>query len=126
MAYRGRMNTGRGLLVWPGEEGAGMAKKLFVAGLPYDATEEQIRDEFSGVGNVVSVNVATDRYSGKSRGFAFVEMSTDEEAKQAIAKLDGTMLGGRRISVAESKPREQREGGERPSAGYGPRRGERR
>jgi len=103
-----------------------MAKKLFVAGLPYDATEEQIRDEFAKIGNVVSVNVATDRYSGKSRGFAFVEMATDEEAKQAIAKLDGTMFGGRRMSVAESKPREQREGQERSGTGYGSKRGERR
>ncbi|OGH17096.1 MAG: RNA-binding protein [Candidatus Levybacteria bacterium RIFCSPHIGHO2_02_FULL_40_18] len=85
-----------------------MAKKLFVGGLAWATTDDSLSSFFSKVGNVASANVVKDRYTGKSRGFGFVEMSTDEEADKAIAELNGQTLDERAISVSEARPREPR------------------
>lgn len=92
-----------------------MAKKLFVGSLPWATTSDQLKEIFSKAGNVVSAQVVTDKFSGRSKGFGFVEMSTDEEAEKAIKELNGTELespnGPRKIVVAEARPREERPGG---------------
>ena len=85
-----------------------MAKKLFVGGLAWTTTDEALSSLFQQAGNVISANVVKDRYTGKSRGFGFVEMSNDEEADKAIAELNGQALDGRNISVNEARPREDR------------------
>ncbi len=85
--------------------------KLYVGGLPYQVTEDQLREIFSPHGTVESATVITDRMTGRSKGFGFVEMSSQEEAQQAIDKLNGTDLEGRNITVNEAKPRQPRSGG---------------
>jgi RNA recognition motif-containing protein len=88
-----------------------MGSKIYVGGLPYSATEAQLTDLFAPHGNVESARVITDRYTGQSRGFGFVEMSTPEQAKAAIAALNGTQMDGRTLTVNEAKPQESRSGG---------------
>lgn len=88
-----------------------MAKRLFVGSLSYDVTQSQLEELFASVGTVASANLITDKYSGNSKGFGFVEMSTDEEANKAIAELNGKELAGRNIVVNEARPREERPGG---------------
>lgn len=85
-----------------------MSKKLYVGNLSYQTTDDSLRAAFSEYGEISSVNVVTDRYTGRSRGFAFVEMSNDAEAQTAIGALDGKMLDGREIKVAEAKPQADR------------------
>lgn len=87
-----------------------MAKKLYVGNLAYESTEEDLRQLFSEFGEISSVNVITDRFSGKSKGFAFVEMPNDAEAEKAIAGGNGKELGGRTIRVSEARPQERRDG----------------
>ena len=89
-----------------------MAKKLFVGGLPYETSNAELEKLFSEVGKVESATVITDRNTGRSRGFGFVEMEKDEDAAKAIEKLNGREVGGRNIVVAEAKPREEQPGGE--------------
>jgi RNA recognition motif-containing protein len=86
-----------------------MGKKLYVGNLPFSATDAALTDAFAAFGQVASVKIITDRDSGRSKGFGFVEMSTDEEAAQAIAKLDGTPWEGRNLTVNEAKPMEPRD-----------------
>lgn len=81
---------------------------LYVGNLTFDATEESVRQAFVDFGDVTSVRIITDRETGRSRGFGFVEMADAEAAKAAIAALDGTDLGGRPLTVNEARPREQR------------------
>ena len=89
-----------------------MAKKLYVGGLPYETTDDALRDLFAEAGAVESATVIIDRMSGRSRGFGFVEMSNDDEASKAIEMLDGKDIGGRKITVNEARPQEpRREGG---------------
>ena len=88
-----------------------MNKKLYVGGLSYSVTENQLSELFQSHGTVESAKVVTDRYTDQSRGFGFVEMSTQQEAEQAIKALNGTELEGRTLTVNESKPRENRPGG---------------
>ncbi len=89
-----------------------MNKKLYVGGLPYAVTEDRLEEIFSAHGTVDSARVITDRFTGRSRGFGFVEMSTDEEAQTAIDSLNGTELEGRTLTVNEARPQEKRsEGG---------------
>lgn len=88
-----------------------MAKRLFVGGLPYETTSGQLEELFNQAGKVESVNLITDRYTGKGKGFAFVEMTTDAEAAEAIKKFNGYTLGSRSIVVNEAKPREERSSG---------------
>ncbi len=87
------------------------SKKLYVGGLPYSVTEDQLRDIFSPHGTVESSAVISDRMTGRSKGFGFVEMSSQEEAQAAIDKLNGTDLEGRNITVNEAKPRQPRSDG---------------
>ncbi len=85
-----------------------MATKLFVGSLSWGVKDDQLNDFFSTVGTVVSATVITDRDSGRSKGYGFVEMSSDEEAKKAIDELNGKDLDGRPITVNEARPREER------------------
>ena len=99
------------------------SNKLYVGGLPYTVAEDQLQALFSehgtvesakvisAHGTVESARVITDRMTGRSRGFGFVEMSSQEEAEEAIDKLNGTALEGRTLTVNEAKPREPRSGG---------------
>ena len=82
-----------------------MGSKLYVGGLPYSATEAQLNDVFAAHGTVESARVITDKFTGQSRGFGFVEMSTPEEANAAIAALNGTQMDGRTLTVNEAKHR---------------------
>ncbi len=84
-----------------------MATRLFVGSLSWNTTDDQLKDFFSTVGTVNSANVIVDRDSNRSKGFGFVEMDSDEEAKKAIASLNGKELDGRAIIVSEARPREQ-------------------
>ncbi len=86
-----------------------MASKLFVGGLSWDTKEDSLKNLFSQAGNVVSATVITDKFSGRSKGFGFVEMSSEEEAKEAIKKLNGQSLDGRNITVNEARPQQPRE-----------------
>lgn len=88
--------------------GKSMGTKLYVGNLSFETPESDLSDLFGQVGNVTSCSLITDRDTGKSRGFAFVEMSTDEEAQKAIAELNGKDVGGRALKVNEAKPREDR------------------
>jgi RNA recognition motif-containing protein len=88
-----------------------MGRKLYVGNLPYTATSESLREAFAASGTVDTVSVITDRDTGQSKGFAFVEMSSDSEAQAATAAMNGKMLDGRQIKVNEAKPRESRGGG---------------
>jgi RNA recognition motif-containing protein len=95
-----------------------MAVKLFVGGLSFSTNTDRLRQAFAGCGTVESVTVATDRDTGRSRGFGFVEMATADEANAAIAKLNGTDLDGRQIRVELSAPRAGK-GGPPPRRGGG-------
>ncbi len=85
-----------------------MATKLFVGSLSYSVNDDQLSDAFSAVGQVASAKVITDRDTGRSKGFGFVEMSNDDEAKAAIDQLNGKEIEGRAITVSEARPREDR------------------
>jgi RNA recognition motif-containing protein len=100
-----------------------MAAKLYVGGLSYSTTSEGLREFFAQSGNVLSATVITDRFSGQSRGFGFVEMESNEEANNAISQLNGRELDGRRITVEISNPQAPRSGGGRPGGGGGGRPG---
>jgi len=86
-----------------------MATKLFVGSLSYNTTDAGLEEFFAAIGKVVSAKVIMDRDTGRSKGFGFVEMSSDEEAQKAIAELDGKELDGRTIAVNEARPQENRE-----------------
>jgi RNA recognition motif-containing protein len=88
-----------------------MGSKIYVGGLPYSATEQELNDLFAVHGSVQSARVITDKFTGQSRGFGFVEMSSGEEASKAISALNGTQMGGRTLTVNEAKPQEPRSGG---------------
>ncbi|MEX0622039.1 MAG: RNA-binding protein [Candidatus Woykebacteria bacterium] len=88
-----------------------MAKRLFVGSLAYEVTQDQLEELFSSVGAVESVNLITDKFSGNSKGFGFVEMASDEDAQKAVEQLNGKELSGRTIVVNEARPREERPGG---------------
>ena len=85
-----------------------MNKKLYVGGLSYSVTDQQLQQLFAGLGTVETAKVVMDRYTDRSRGFGFVEMSTQDEAEKAIAALNGTQHEGRSLTVNMSKPREDR------------------
>jgi len=90
-----------------------MEKKLYVGGLSYDTTEATLKETFSKAGTVESATIITDRTSGRSKGFGFVEMSSGEEAKKAIEMFNGKEIDGRNVTVNEARPMEPRprEGG---------------
>jgi RNA recognition motif-containing protein len=81
---------------------------IYVGNLPYQTTEDDLRSAFAEYGEVSSVNIVKDRFSGESRGFGFVEMSSDDEANAAIAGLDGKDYQGRTLKINQARPREDR------------------
>jgi RNA recognition motif-containing protein len=87
--------------------------KLYVGNLSFDATEDQVKDLFTGYGTPESVRVITDRDTGRAKGFGFVEFSSDQEAKAAISGLNGQEFQGRPLTVNEARPQEPRNGGNR-------------
>lgn len=98
-----------------------MATKLFVAGLAYSMTDDELRNLFADFGTVNSAQVITDRETNRSKGFGFVEMSSEDESKQAIEGLNGKDMNGRPLTVNEARPREDRP--QRSFGGGGDRRG---
>ena len=90
-----------------------MGRKLYVGNLPYSADNQFLTEQFGQFGTVDSANVITDRDTGRSRGFGFVEMSSDSEAQKAIQELNGTDFEGRPLTVNEAKPQRKRSGGGR-------------
>ncbi len=88
-----------------------MGKKLYVGNLPYAATEQDLLDKFSASGTVDSAKLITDRNTGRSKGFGFIEMANDAEAQAAIDALNGTDYDGRPMTVNEAKPQQKRSGG---------------
>lgn len=96
-----------------------MGSKIYVGGLPYSTTEQQLSDLFAAHGSVASARIITDKFTGQSRGFGFVEMSADNEAQAAITALNGTQLGGRTLTVNEARPQEPRSGGGGGRGGFG-------
>lgn len=103
-----------------------MATKLFVGGLPYAVTSDQLREVFAAVGAVELADVITDKYSGQSKGFGFVQMATDDDTQRAIDQLNDSEVMGRKISVSEARPQERRESRPPRSGGGGGFGGERR
>ena len=97
-----------------------MGSKIYVGGLPYSATEQQLSDLFGAHGAVASARIITDKFTGQSRGFGFVEMSSDSEAQAAITALNGSDMGGRTLTVNEARPQEARGGGGGGRGGFGP------
>jgi RNA recognition motif-containing protein len=105
-----------------------MAAKLYVGNLPYSATEDGLKSHFSSAGSVASVKIIIDRETGRSKGFGFVEMDSDDGAQSAVSQLDGQEFEGRSLRVSEAKPQPEREsrggggggfGGGRSGGGFG-------
>ncbi len=88
-----------------------MSTKLYVGGLPYSVTDGRLEEIFAEHGSVQSARVISDKFTGQSRGFGFVEMATSEEAQKAMEALNGTQLDGRTLVVNEARPQERRPGG---------------
>jgi RNA recognition motif-containing protein len=109
-------------------------KKLYVGSLPYSVTEDELRDLFAPYGQIESVRIITDKFTGQSKGFGFVEMSNDDEAQKAVAAVNGQQMNGRTLIVNEARPEQRRErsfgggaggpGGNRNDRGGGDRWGE--
>lgn len=99
-----------------------MATKLYVGGLPYSTNEEALREHFAQAGNVTSAVIIMDKMSGRSKGFGFVEMSTDEEAQNAISMFHDKEFDGRKLTVNEARPMEARPPRQNGGGGYGGRR----
>jgi RNA recognition motif-containing protein len=98
-----------------------MGAKLYVGNLSYSVVEAKLQDHFAQHGNVVSARIITDKFSGRSKGFGFVEMGSDEEAERAVAALNGTEFEGRKIVVSEARPQEPRSFGGAGGGGRPPR-----
>lgn len=94
-----------------------MGSKLYVGGLPYSATESELNNLFAQHGTVESARIIADKFTGQSKGFGFVEMSTSAEAQAAITALNGSEMGGRSLTVNEARPMEPRSGGGGRSGG---------
>ena len=104
-----------------------MARKLYVGNLPFETSDQDLGDLFATVGTVDSVNLVRDQATGRARGFAFVEMASDEDAQKAITQLNNHSLGGRNLTVNEARPKASSGGGGRGGFGGGggrPRRSE--
>jgi len=96
-----------------------MATKLYVGGLPYSTTQDELRDTFSQAGTVTSTSIIMDKMTGRSRGFGFVEMENDADAQKAIEMWNGKDFGGRKLTVNEAKPMEARAPRSNDGGGYG-------
>ena len=99
-----------------------MGRKLYVGNLPYEIGETELQELFGQSGSVESVNVMRDQATGRARGFAFVEMGSDDEAQNAITALNGAQVGGRSLTVNEARPKAARSGGFGGGGGGGQRR----
>jgi len=86
-----------------------MTNKLFVGGISYDTTEDSLKEAFSKAGTVISVNIITDKFTNRSKGFGFVEMGSEDEAKAAVEMWDGQELDGRKLTVNEARPQQPRD-----------------
>jgi RNA recognition motif-containing protein len=93
--------------------------RIFVGGLPYNIEEGEVRQQFEKFGTVASVNIITDKMTGRSKGFGFVDMENDEEAKKAMSGLNGMELDGKKLTVNAAEDRKPREGGNRGGHGGG-------
>ena len=102
-----------------------MEKKLYVGGLSYDTTDDTLKNEFAKAGTVESATIITDKISGRSKGFGFVEMSSEEDAKKAIETFNGKELDGRTVTVDEARPMKKRSFGDSPRPRGGFNRGDR-
>jgi RNA recognition motif-containing protein len=107
------------VVIRPQSGDCNMGKKLYVGNMSYDVTDTDLQELFGAHGTVEGVQIITDRNTGRSKGFGFVEMSTDEEAEAAMAALDGQECGGRALKVNEAKPRTESGGGGRRGGGGG-------
>jgi RNA recognition motif-containing protein len=99
-----------------------MAKKIFVGNLSFQTTENDLSDMFGAIGQVESVQIITDRDTGRSKGFGFVQMADDAAAEKAIAQLNGKDVGGRNLTVNEARPMQKKDFGSRGGGGGGRRR----
>ncbi len=97
--------------------------KIYIGNMSFDTTEETVRSAFEAFGEITSVNLISDRDTGRPKGFGFVEMANDEHAKAAIAGLNGTDMGGRTVNVNEARPRPEGGGGGGSRGGSGGGRG---
>lgn len=88
-----------------------MSKKLYVGGLPYSVDDTQLNELVAPFGEILSAKVVIDKFSGRSKGFGFVELASDDDAEKAISELDGSDVGGRNIRVNEARPKAPRPGG---------------
>src|SRR3984893_12150987 len=105
---------------WVPDRRSGQVKKLYIGNLPFSATEDQLNEWFSQIGVTPSgVNLIRDRFTGQSRGFAFVEVASDEDADRAVNSLNGQNFGVRNLVVNEARPQAERTGGGGGRAGYG-------
>jgi cold-inducible RNA-binding protein len=111
------------VLVYLHHDAKEVMMNIYVGNLSYDTTEEELRKEFEAFGKVDSVNVIKDKFTDKSRGFAFVEMANDAEAKAALAALNGKDIKGRQLAVSEARPRTEGRRGGGGGMGGGGRRG---
>jgi RNA recognition motif-containing protein len=96
-----------------------MGKKIYVANIPFNATEQDIKDLFSDYGEVVSAKIITDKFTGQSKGFGFVEMGSDEDAKKTISELNGKTFMGKTLTLAEARPQQPRTGFKDRKGGFG-------
>lgn len=94
-------------------------KKIYVGNIPYNATEEDLRELFSECGEVESLKIMQDQFTGGSKGFGFIEMANEDDAKKAIATLQGRDLKGKSLTVAEARPQQKRQGFNNSGSGYG-------
>lgn len=119
-----------GFFVFSRKKGDYVEKKLYVGNISYETTEDELRELFSRFGEVLSVKIITDAFTGKAKGFGFVEMTNEQDAQKAIAELNGTTSAERTLTVAEAKPQQPRErrsfGGGRGREGFGGKRGQSR
>ncbi len=96
-----------------------MGKKLYVGNLPYSTDDSSLQNMFEGAGSVASARVIVDRATGRSKGFGFVEMNSDDDAAKAISQIDGKEIDGRKVRVSEAKPQEPRENRGGGGRGFG-------
>ncbi len=119
-----------GFFIFNPKKGDYVGKKLYVGNMSYKMTEDELRELFSRCGEVLSAKIITDAFTGRAKGFGFVEMASEVDAQKAIAELNGTTSDERTLTVAEAKPQQPRErrdfGGGRGREGFGGRRGQSR
>jgi RNA recognition motif-containing protein len=94
-------------------------KKMYVGNIPYNASEEELRELFSEYGEIESLKIMKDQFTDRSKGFGFIEMASEEDAKKAIAALNGKDFKGKSLTVAEARPQQKRQGFSKRGSGYG-------